>query len=94
MDHKEKSALGWEISKFLHKNEEFEAELADNIFFGAKVGQEITAEDVQGMFDDFGFTDLAFTATDLVRFLNKKNRMAKLIDEVNRNVRMVKLWQL
>ena len=81
MDYKEKSALGWEIANFLHKNEEFEVELADNIFFGMKVGQEITVDDVQGMFDKFGFTDLAFTAADLVRYLNRKNRIAKLIEK-------------
>ena len=81
MDYKEKSALGWEMANFLHKNEKFKTELADNIFFGMKVGREITADDVQGMFDDFGFTDLSFTAADLVRYLNRKNRIAKLIEE-------------
>ena len=81
MDYKEKSALGWEMANFLHNNEEFKIELADNIFFGMKVGQEITADDVQGMFDKFGFTDLSVTAADLVRYLNRKNRIAKLIEE-------------
>ena len=31
MNYKEKSALGWEIANWLHKHEEFQVELADNI---------------------------------------------------------------
>lgn len=81
MNYKEKSALGWKMANFLHNNDEFKTELADDILFGMKVGREITAADVQDMFDKFGFTDLSFTAADLVRYMNRKNRIAKLIEE-------------
>ena len=34
MNYKEKSALGWEIANWLYIHEEFQIELADNIFLG------------------------------------------------------------
>ena len=80
MNYKEKSALGWEIANWLHKHEEFQVELADNIFFGWKVDQEITLDDIKGMFDKFGYTDLSFTAEDFFKYLNRKDRKAKLVE--------------
>ena len=80
MDSKEKSALGWEIANWLHKHEDFQVELADNIFFGWKNDQEITIDDIKEMFDKFGYTNLAFTAEDFLKYLNRKDRKSKLIE--------------
>lgn len=77
MDHKEKTELGWKIANWLHSHEEFERDLADNIFFGRKVGQSITEDDLQRMLEKY--EDVPFTAADLLRYMNRKDRQEKLV---------------
>ena len=77
MDYKQKSELGWKIAKWLHNHEEFELDLADNIFFGLKVGQTITEDDLREMLGKY--EDVPFTASNLLEYLNRKNRQALLI---------------
>ena len=77
MDYKEKSALGWAIANWLHSHEEFEKDLADNIFFGWKVEQSITEDDLQGMLEKY--EKVPFTAADLLRYMNRKNRQEALV---------------
>lgn len=77
MDYKEKSELGWKIANWLHDHEEFEVELADNIFFGWKAGQSITEDDLRGMLGKY--EGVPFTAADLLRYMNRKNRQENLV---------------
>ena len=77
MDYKEKSALGWAIANWLHSHEDFERDLADNIFFGWKVGQSITEDDLRGMLEKY--EDVPFIAADLLRYMNRKVRQEKLV---------------
>ena len=77
MDYKEKSALGWAIANWLHIHEGFERDLADNIFFGWKSEQSITEDDLRGMLEKY--EDVPFTASDLFRYMNRKERQEKLV---------------
>lgn len=77
MNHIEKSELGWKIANWLHSHEEFERDLADNIFFGWKAGQSITEDDLQGMLEKY--EEVPFTAADLLRYMNRKNRQEALV---------------
>lgn len=77
MNHKEKTELGWEIANWLHNHEDFERELADNIFFGMKIGKTIGESDLMAMIKNR--TDCPFSATDLLSYLRKKNRQEKII---------------
>ena len=79
MDYKEKSRLGWNIANWLHDHEDFEIELADNIFFGMKIGKDITEEDLREMLTKY--EDVPFSACDLLRYLNRKNRKELLIEK-------------
>lgn len=79
MTHEEKSQLGWAIANWLHSHEDFRKELADNIFFGMKIGQDITENDLQGMLEQY--SNVPFTAADLLKYLNRKDRKEKLLME-------------
>lgn len=79
MDYKQKSELGWKIANWLHSHEEFERDLADNIFFGLKVGKAITEDDLREMLGKY--EDVPFTALNLLEYLNRKNRQELLIEK-------------
>ena len=79
MDYKEKSRLGWNIANWLHDHEDFEIELADNIFFGMKIGKDITEEDLREMLTKY--ENVPFSACDLLKYLNRKNRKELLIEK-------------
>lgn len=79
MDYKEKSELGWKIANWLHSHEDFEVELADNMFFGMKIGKDITEEDLRGMLAKY--EDVPFSACDLLKYLNRKDRKAHIMNK-------------
>ena len=79
MTHEEKSQLGWAIANWLHSHEDFRKELADNIFFGAKIGEHLIEYDIQRMLEKY--SDAPFTAADLLTYLNRKDREGKLLIE-------------
>ena len=79
MNYKQKSELGWKIANWLHSHEEFERDLADNIFFGLKVGKPITEDDLREMLGKYD--NVPFTAFNLLEYLNRKNRQELLIEK-------------
>lgn len=69
------------VSDFLNSHEDFRIELADNIFSGMKNNQTLTVDDMDGMLKQHGYTELDFTAEQMFKYLQRKERMSKLVNE-------------
>ena len=65
--------------KWIERHDDFSLELADNIFFGWKSNVALTEENLKSMFEKFGYTDLDFTAADMLEYLNRGNNQRELV---------------
>jgi hypothetical protein len=59
------------IFKWLSEHKDMDKELEASAFYGLKDGVQMTANDVAALLDDHGYTDLPFTAAELLRCWNR-----------------------
>jgi len=59
------------IFKWLSEHKDMDKELEASAFYGLKDGVQMAAKDVAALLDDHGYTDLPFTAAELLRCWNR-----------------------